>query len=147
MGHYDLTDAEWRTISPLFPSRTTARGGRPYNDHRRTLDAILFVLVTGSPWRGLPEGYGPWKSAYSRFSRYCATGFLAEVCGALRDGLRARGAVDADLWCLDATVVRAHKAAAGARRAVTGRGEKRGPSRMRAPGSHQTTPSAARGVG
>ena len=147
MGHYDLTDAEWRAISPLFPPRTTPRGGRPFDDHRRTLDAILFVLVTGAPWRALPESYGPWESAYSRSSRYRSTGVLAEVCGALRDGLRARGVIDARLWCLDATVVRAHEAAAGARRAVGGRGEKRGPSPTPAPVSPPTTPSAAHAAG
>ena len=115
MGHYDLTDREWSAISPLFPPRTTPRGGRPYNDHRRTLDAILFVLVTGAPWRALPESYGPWESAYSRFSRYRADGTFSRLCSALREALRARGRLVSETWCLDSTVVRAHKASAGAR--------------------------------
>lgn len=125
MADYDLTDGEWLAISPLFPPRTTPRGGRPYNDHRRTLDAILFVLVTGAPWRALPASYGSWKSAHSRLTRYRREGTFAWICGVLRDALRARGAIDGDAWCLDATVIRAHKAAAGARR-ITGEAEKGG---------------------
>ena len=95
MGYYDLTDVEWRAISTLFPPRTTPRGGRPFHDHRRTLDAILFVLVTGAPRRALPEAYGPWETAYARFARYRADGTFARLCGVLRDALRARGAVSA----------------------------------------------------
>ena len=140
MGHYDLTDAEWFAISPLFPPRTTPRGRRPFNDHRRPLDAILFVLVTEAPWRALPESYGPWETAYARLHRYRADRTFARLCRALRDALRARGAIGAEAWCLDATIVRAYKSAAGARRG--GGAEKGGPSLRRQPPSPAATDSA-----
>jgi transposase len=37
-------------------------GDRPF------IEAILFRAKTGSPWRDLPERFGPWKSVYNRFS-------------------------------------------------------------------------------
>ena len=145
MGYYDLTDVEWRAISTLFPPRTTPRGGRPFNDHRRTLDAILFVLVTGAPRRAPPEAYGPWETAYARFARYRADGTFARLCGVLRDALRARGAVSAEAWCLDATIVRAHESAAGARR--DGAAAKGGPSPRRPPESLAGTASGTPAAG
>jgi hypothetical protein len=40
--------------------------GRPRLDDRRVLNAIFFVLRTGTPWRDLPERYGPHTTAYNR---------------------------------------------------------------------------------
>jgi transposase len=57
-------------LEPLLPP---PRGhGRPYHDHRRILNGILFVLHTGVPWRDLPERYGPWQTVYSRLRRWTA---------------------------------------------------------------------------
>jgi transposase len=33
------------------------------------LNAILWRLHTGAPWRDVPEGYGPWQTVYDRFVR------------------------------------------------------------------------------
>jgi transposase len=63
---HELTDEEWALLEPLLPP---PRGqGRPYQDHRRILNGILFVLHTGVPWRDLPERYGPWQTVYSHQS-------------------------------------------------------------------------------
>jgi transposase len=57
-------------LEPLLPP---PRGhGRPYHDHRRILNGILFVLHTGVPWRDLPERYGPGQTVYSRLRRWTA---------------------------------------------------------------------------
>jgi transposase len=31
--------------------------------------AILWILKTGAPWRGLPKEFGPWQTAYKRFAK------------------------------------------------------------------------------
>src|SRR6516165_2863769 len=60
MARFDLTDAEWAIIAPLLPSaEDRPRGGRPTENDRRVLNGIFFVLRTGTPWRDLPERYGP----------------------------------------------------------------------------------------
>ena len=72
------------------------------------VEAMLWVLRTGAPWRDLPSAYGPWKSVYTRFSRWSAQGVLAQLFEALA---RER---DAEGYLIDATIVRAHQDASGA---------------------------------
>jgi transposase len=66
MACFDLTDLEWGLIQPLLPNRPreVARV-----DDRRVPNGIFWVLRTGSPWRDLPERYGPCTTVYNRFSR------------------------------------------------------------------------------
>ena len=37
---------------------------------RSFVNAVVYVLKTGAPWRDLPERFGPWKSVYNRFSNW-----------------------------------------------------------------------------
>jgi transposase len=51
----DLTDDEWRVVSPLLPADKTADD----YDARVVCDAIFYVLRTGAGWRQLPRGFPP----------------------------------------------------------------------------------------
>ena len=59
MARFDLTDTEWTIIAPLLPGAEGKKNGRPRPDDRKVLNGIFFVLRTGTPWRDLPERYGP----------------------------------------------------------------------------------------
>lgn len=56
------------------------------------IEAMVYVLRTGCPWRDLPAFYGPWSSVYTRWRRWCQCGLWArllpvlahQACGALR---------------------------------------------------------------
>ncbi|WP_396350595.1 transposase [Lactiplantibacillus plantarum] len=62
---YELEDAQWDRIKGYFPPYRT---GRPSSlDNRTALNAILWLMRSGAPWRDLPERYGSWKTVYSRF--------------------------------------------------------------------------------
>ncbi|QXM24129.1 transposase [Elioraea tepida] len=50
-----MSEAEWRIIEPLLPGAEGRQIGRQRLDDRRVLNAIFFVLRTGTPWRDLPE--------------------------------------------------------------------------------------------
>src|SRR3954452_4075483 len=63
MLRHRLTDQQWELVQDLFPP--PARTGRPRRDRREILDAILWILRTGAPWRDLPEELGPWATAWS----------------------------------------------------------------------------------
>lgn len=127
MGRFDLTDRQWATLQPLLPPEKP-RTGRPNHDHRRILNGILWVHRTGAPWRDLPEErYGPVGTVSSRFYRWRRTGVWDQILAALQAAAAARGDLDWDLHVVDATIVRAHQHAAGARRT----GEKRGSRRRR----------------
>jgi transposase len=104
-----LTDAQWARLEPLLP-RATKTGGRNAKPHRPMLEAMLWVMRTGAPWRDLPPAYGSWQSVYTRFSRWSQKGVLAvmfEVLSRERDG---------EGFLIDATIVRAHQDASGGRR-------------------------------
>jgi transposase len=102
---FDLTDEEWAALEPLIPEkRKSARV-----DDRRIVNAILYVLRSGIPWRDLPEAYGPYTTAYNRFNRWSGRGIWKRIFERLasksRDGLH----------CIDSTIVKAHRAASGAK--------------------------------
>ena len=84
-----LTDAQWARIAPLLPGAGKS-GGRPPKAHRPMVEAMLWVLRTGAPWRDLPSAYGSWKSVYTRFSRWSAQGVLARLFEALARERRRR---------------------------------------------------------
>jgi len=48
-----LTDEQWARIAPLLPSND-GKNGRPYADHRRVVEGIIYRYRTGLPWRDLP---------------------------------------------------------------------------------------------
>lgn len=114
MPRHQLTDAEWALLRDLFPEERPAKAGRPWKPHRRLLDAICWVLATGAPWRDLPREYQPWQTAYDRFARWQVDGTWGRIVEHLQAALLEDGRLDLDLWCVDGTLVRAHKAAAGA---------------------------------
>jgi transposase len=113
MARYELTDDEWDLLKGLFPAQK--RGGR-WNDHRVTLNGMLWILRSGAPWRDLPERYGKWKSVYHRFNRWRSDGMFDRILKALRIRLDKQGKIDWDLWLVDGSNVRASRAAAGARK-------------------------------
>lgn len=71
MARFDLTDIEWGLIRPLLPNKPR---GVARADDRRVLNGIFWVLRTGSPWRDLPERYGPYTTIYNRFNRWDKAG-------------------------------------------------------------------------
>src|SRR5882724_5888437 len=88
MARFDLSDVEWRLIEPLLPNKPR---GVARVDDRRVLNGIFYVLRTGSPWRDLPECYGPYTTVYNRFNRWARTG----VCvGGVRDPIRQVAGLD-----------------------------------------------------
>jgi transposase len=109
-----LSEAMWGRLAPLLPPQKP-RTGRPSLDHRRFLEAVLWLARTGAPWRDLPPELMNWRTAWRRLQRWTAT----DVWGRIVDALRAM-AVEAgwEAHMLDSTVIRAHAHAAGARKAA-----------------------------
>jgi len=109
---HELPDAHWERIARFFPlSGYRRKRGRPLEDHHRILNGILWRLHTGAPWRDIPKAYDSWETIYGRFRRWRRDGTWAKILTSLLDDLNQRGR---DLWLVDATVVRASRATAGA---------------------------------
>jgi transposase len=112
---YELSQRQWERIAHLFPDVHHQGGrGHPWNPHRPLVNAILWICHTGAPWRDLPERYGPWQTAYDRFNRWRRDGTWARLVTHLLDHLERHGKIGRHLWCVDATIIRASRAAAGA---------------------------------
>ena len=85
----DLSDAEWLLLAPLLLVRQTR--GRPQTvDLRRVLDAIFYLLRTGSQWRMLPREYPPWPAVYYHYAKWRRDGTWERVNRALRERCRLR---------------------------------------------------------
>jgi len=103
-----MSDEEWAVFEP-FLSKPGAQGGRPASDHRRVLDGIFWIARTGSPWRDLPSEFGNWNSVWRQFRRWCLSGVWDVMLEAFAD---SGGDTDM-LQMIDATIIRAHRCAAG----------------------------------
>src|SRR5215210_6215562 len=85
----DLSDDEWRCISPHLPEHA-CRGRPRLHGLRAILDAVFYVLKSGCPWRMLPREFPPWKTVYDWFRRWRIDGTFERLNAALRERLRAR---------------------------------------------------------
>ena len=115
MRRHELMDEQWELIADMFPKN--GRGpGRPWRDHREMVNAMLWVLSTGAPWRDLPERFGPWQTVYDRFNMYRKDGTFDRILERLQMKLDENEFIDWELFCEDGSSVRAHRAAAGAKK-------------------------------
>ncbi len=105
-----LTDEQWDRIKNLVPGKVGDRG-RSGKNNRLFVDAVLYVLKTGVPWRDLPERFGNWNSVWRRFDRWCEYGVWEKIVKELCE-------YDFEEVQLDSTSIKVHLAAVGGRREV-----------------------------
>ena len=88
----DLTDAEWRVIEPHMPAPQAL--GRPRTtDLREVVNAILYVLRSGCPWRLLPKDFPPRSTVQRYFAAWRDDALWARINHhLLMGGPRGRGA-------------------------------------------------------
>lgn len=117
---YMLTDERWAALEPLVNAATRHRGGQPPRlPDRLFFEAVLYLGRTGIPLRDLPAEFGAWDAVYNRLRRWVQSGAMHRLFEALT-AAPAFGEVRRVL--VDATTVRAHRHAAGARRRQKGSG-------------------------
>jgi putative transposase len=104
----ELKDAQWARIEQLVPGKEGDKG-RHGTDNRLFVDAVLWIARTGSPWRDLPPEFGNWNSQFQRFRRWAKKGVWESLFKVLAEY------PDLEYLLIDATVVRAHQHAAGAK--------------------------------
>jgi len=109
MKRHELADAQWARMKGLLPPERKPQGGRPAKDNRLMLNAMLYWLNTGVPWRDLPERFGPWKSVYTRWRTWSLQGVWDSVLKSLIE----QDLVDETTLMLDSTSVRVHQHGSG----------------------------------
>jgi transposase len=105
-----MTEEDWATVLEVFRACRSRRGAKGRND-RIFLEAVHDFCVHNITGRALPAACGNWKSVWKRFWRLSQAG----VFEAFFDALAAMSQTAHLVQMLDATVVRAHVSAAGAK--------------------------------
>jgi len=103
-----ITDRSWSLIEPLLPGTTRDRGVTA-KDNRLFLEAVLWKVRVGGPWRDLPSGFGEWNSVFRRFRRWAQNGVFQRIFEAIA------GDPDFEYVLIDGTIVSVHQKASGAK--------------------------------
>ena len=105
---YALREDQWERIRELLPGREGHVGGAA-RDNRLFVEAVLYRYRAGIPWRDLPPRFGDFRVIHTRHMRWSKSGVWEQVFKHL--------AADADneYAMLDATIIRVHQHAAGAK--------------------------------
>ena len=103
-----VTGDLWARLEPHLPGKESDSGATA-RDNRLFLEAVLWRVRTGLPWRDLPSAFGNWNSVFRRFRRW-AKGRVFE-----RLFKEIRGEPDFEYALIDGTIVQAHQKASGAK--------------------------------
>jgi transposase len=78
----DLNEEQWSRIAPLLsPAKD---GGRPRTTNlREIVNALLYALSSGCPWRMLPHDFPGWQTVYAYYRLWDADGTLAKISAVL----------------------------------------------------------------
>jgi transposase len=107
-SRFVLSDAAWAKVAPVLPGKTSDPGATG-KDNRLFLEAVLWRVRTGVPWRDLPVDFGKWNSIFVRFKRWAKSGVFERLFE------RLSGQPDFEYALIDGTIVTAHQKASGAR--------------------------------
>ena len=83
----DLTDEQWAALEPLLPP--PHENCRPRQaDLREVMNAILYLLRTGCPWRHLPHDLPPYRTVFYYFTKWRRCGVWKKLHDKLHERLR-----------------------------------------------------------
>jgi transposase len=84
MERFVLTDAQWAKMEPPCLGKATDPG-RSGANNRLFVEAVLWIVRTGSPWRDMPASFGKWNSVYVRFRAWVKAEVFKRLCDAVSD--------------------------------------------------------------
>ena len=108
MNRWVLKDEQWERVAPLLPGKA-GDPGRTGSDNRLFLEAVLWMVRTGAPWRDLPEAFGSWNTVFRRFRRWAQAGVVERLFQSLS------GDPDFEYALIDGTIIRVHQHGTGAK--------------------------------
>ena len=85
----DLSDVEWTLLEPLLP-RSHPAGRRQTYELRRVVDAIVYLLRTGTQWRLLTREYPPRSAVFYHYALWRRDGTWERVNTSLRERHRVQ---------------------------------------------------------
>ena len=115
---HTLTTAQWNKVRRLLPPNSKYSPKSRQHPSRLILNAILWVLRTGSPWRDLDSSFPPFQTVHNRFRKWVKLGIFAQIHWKLNQLENDKNTIDNSQWNLDSTVVRAHKSSSAKNQAI-----------------------------
>ncbi len=91
--------AQWAKMEPHCLGKPTDPG-RSGSDNRRFLEAVLWIVRTGSPWRDLPVCFGKWNTVFKRYRDWVKADVFKRLFDACSDE------PDMEYAMVDATIVK-----------------------------------------
>jgi transposase len=104
---FDLSDEHWDKIEPHLLGRKGVWGGIAKNN-RQFINAVLWIIRTGAPWRDLPPDFGGWSNTHRRFIRWRDKGIWEKLFEQLIDE------PDMEWLMIDVSHVKVHPHGTGA---------------------------------
>ncbi|NHT76257.1 IS5 family transposase [Rhizobiaceae bacterium CRRU44] len=108
MERFVLTDAQWAKMEPHCNGKS-GDPGRNGSDNRLFVEAVLWIVRTGSPWRDLPASFGKWNTVFVRFRDWVKADVFVRFFEACSDE------PDMEYAMVDATIVKVHRHGQGAK--------------------------------
>ena len=83
----DLTDEQWAILRPMIPA--SHANCRPrLADMREVMNAMIYLVRTGCPWRQIPHDLPPWRTVYYYFSRWRKCGVWKKIHDRIHERVR-----------------------------------------------------------
>jgi transposase len=99
MGVYQATS----TTQPIF--------GRKRADDRKTINGILYVLITGCHWQDMPRRYGAYQTAWRRLKWWSKEGIWSQILASAQEKAYAIGKLSLETIAVDSTLIDSKKVA------------------------------------
>jgi transposase len=104
---HDISDRVWELIEPHLLGRKGTWGGNAH-DNRKFINAVIWILRTGAPWRDLPPDMGGWKNTHRRFCQWRDKGVWEKLLEMLKKE------PDYEWLMIDASHIKVHSHGTGA---------------------------------
>ena len=97
-----LRDDQWSRIEGFLSGKATGSGVTATNN-RLFVEAVLWIIRTGSSWRDLPADFGHWHRVYVRYNRWSKKGIWERIFTTMSDD------PDLEYLMVDGSIVRVHQ--------------------------------------
>ena len=121
---HDISDRLWQELEPHL-SGGEGKVGRRADNNRLFINAVMWILRTGAPWRDLPSSYGDWKNTHRRFCRWRDSGMWEKLLE------QVVTEPDFEWLMIDASHIKVHQHASGAKGGNQDMGRTKGGSTQR----------------
>ena len=91
----DVSDAQWEVLEPLVPALSPEAASHVHA-RREIVNAILYVLRSGCPWRRLSHEFPAWGTVYFYFRQWQREGVWDQTLRSLRIQVRKKQGREAE---------------------------------------------------